>query len=908
MKVHFYIIYSLLLLCFSVSLRAQEMQNLTLADGLSGMSVTDINETDDGLVWIATSNGVSLYNGYRLVRYPFPVDWTDNYCYQIVSGEDGDLYAATSHGVLRLRLYEDDFQPFATDIQSAECVLSLDGKLYVGNRLGLFVVDRDGKSRKISFNAVDANNSVRSLQRGSDGTVWFSTRTALNVYNPTSGKLVRHSLYTESGLSRFCFAGGKVYVGTKNNGLFVMSEKGGKAIHIEGLGNVITNVKATADGKSVCVASDGGGAYTLDVASGQVKERFNMEQAEDRHLPTNAVYTYMKDKRGVNWFGMYRYGLSHSFFSYPLFQTYGLGTFSSHGLNVMSYFNTPRFMIIAKQNGFYLVDKQAKTTRYFNTSAMQSSLIRCVGYMNGDFYLGTYDAGLLRCNPVSGMLDRLPGVPQLEYASVSGITSDPKGNLWLSTSEGLYRITPQGDIRNYTEKNSPLLMGVRNMMFDSNGNGWIGTANGVCLYIASSGIIKNSEFPDGFFNKESVQFSYSKDRMYAFAHRHVYYTDFTMSHFGELHLPEGLVEEGCFDFAKDSFGNYWFVSEKGLFSYNERTGNVRHFGSEVGMTGRIVGAMSIDADGVLWLGTDDGLKYVNTKLVEKFRYNKLSRVVLDEIAIDGKSLSRGESLQAFQTKTMSIGWNLWSERFTAKPVMMDYSGGQNNLMEYSTDNGESWKRVGDDGVFRLAYKMPGKHNILFRLAGTPSTQSEYHIAVYPTFMAWMELLILLVAIALFIWWRRYHIRTNLLLNEHKETEKALIEENARMKANEEKYAKIRMSGEDLSELAHKMETYLMEEKPYLNKELKMSDIAVALKVSPSILSQLFTLYLHQNYYDYINAYRLKEFKRRIGEGEHKRLTIRAISEECGFKRTSFFGTFRKMEGMTPTEYIRKLQK
>jgi len=46
-------------------------------------------------------------------------------------------------------------------------------------------------------------------------------------------------------------------------------------------------------------------------------------------------------------------------------------------------------------------------------------------------------------------------------------------------------------------------------------------------------------------------------------------------------------------------------------------------------------------------------------------------------------------------------------------------------------------------------------------------------------------------------------------------------------------------------------------------------------------------------------------KQMIAEGRHHQLTIAALSEQCGFKRSSFFSTFRKMEGITPYEFIKK---
>ena len=63
--------------------------------------------------------------------------------------------------------------------------------------------------------------------------------------------------------------------------------------------------------------------------------------------------------------------------------------------------------------------------------------------------------------------------------------------------------------------------------------------------------------------------------------------------------------------------------------------------------------------------------------------------------------------------------------------------------------------------------------------------------------------------------------------------------------------------------------------------------------------------MKENYYEYINRYRLDAFKQLIDEGAYKHFTLTALSEQCGFKKSSFFSTFRKVEGMTPAEYLKR---
>jgi len=106
-------------------------------------------------------------------------------------------------------------------------------------------------------------------------------------------------------------------------------------------------------------------------------------------------------------------------------------------------------------------------------------------------------------------------------------------------------------------------------------------------------------------------------------------------------------------------------------------------------------------------------------------------------------------------------------------------------------------------------------------------------------------------------------------------------------------------------IVSRMKEYIERERVFTNADLKMKDLADVLHLSSPKLSQVFNIYLGQNYYDFINVYRLQEFKRLIEAGEYKRYTITALSEQCGFKKSNFFSTFRKVEGLTPAEYLKK---
>lgn len=103
----------------------------------------------------------------------------------------------------------------------------------------------------------------------------------------------------------------------------------------------------------------------------------------------------------------------------------------------------------------------------------------------------------------------------------------------------------------------------------------------------------------------------------------------------------------------------------------------------------------------------------------------------------------------------------------------------------------------------------------------------------------------------------------------------------------------------LEKLINLMENY----KPYLNSNVTLSKLAGQLEITPHILSQVINENLQQNFFEFINSYRIKEVKCRLASQEMSNITIASIAYECGFNSISSFNTaFKKTENQSPSEY------
>jgi AraC-like DNA-binding protein len=125
------------------------------------------------------------------------------------------------------------------------------------------------------------------------------------------------------------------------------------------------------------------------------------------------------------------------------------------------------------------------------------------------------------------------------------------------------------------------------------------------------------------------------------------------------------------------------------------------------------------------------------------------------------------------------------------------------------------------------------------------------------------------------------------------------------KKDPEKYAKSGLKESDAEQLHKKLNEYMGMKKPYLDSEISLSKLGESFGVHSNYLSQVINDRENKNFYDYINGYRIDEFKRIASDPKKKKLTIMALALECGFNSKSAFNNcFKKFTGQTPSEFMK----
>jgi len=103
----------------------------------------------------------------------------------------------------------------------------------------------------------------------------------------------------------------------------------------------------------------------------------------------------------------------------------------------------------------------------------------------------------------------------------------------------------------------------------------------------------------------------------------------------------------------------------------------------------------------------------------------------------------------------------------------------------------------------------------------------------------------------------------------------------------------------------KLIIFMTEKKPYLDAELTLSSLAKELDLSRSQLSQLINAGIGENFYDFVNKYRVEEVKKLMADPKMNNFNLLGIALEAGFKSKSSFNLiFKRFTGLTPSEYKR----
>lgn len=909
----------------------ERMKNQTSLDGLGGESVFKIFKDSRGLIWLGTNSGISCYNGHSFTNFTTGEKKKRNIVNSIVETKDNEILVGTQDGLYKIDKTDLKCKRIYDEIEDVNAICQMKDFLLVGGNKGLWLINKEGetKSLPIESSVISKANAVNDMAPDGDKAVWITTNERivhleLNGLNFSKYDIPKSIL--TGYLGRICLINNFLYIGTRNSGLLkydIKQHKTSKYIDVNS--KVIIDINT--DGKNwLYVSTDGSGAYLIDVKHDNIIKTFNTTNGE---LPSDAVYTYWHDTElDINWFGFFLDGFSHDYHVTPHFSIYKYKEFDSSKLPIRSFCIQNDMKVIGTRNGLYFIDEGRDIIRYYDSNEVGGNIITNIKYFGGNFVIANYERGLSVLNPQTLELNHLTTNEALRSGNFSRLCISPdKHHLFAISNMGVLILDENLNVvKHFNSRNSELPdTYLSDILFDKSGKAWISSLNYMCVYDPLLQTIQSSGFPKDFFNKEpQLRFNLCDNGdVIAYSETEVYRSKADFSQYEYIDIYDRL-NIGSISFIYYFNDYYWIGTNKGLFCFDKSFNEYIHFSESDNLPSLSFNAQECQStpDGSIWFGNRSALLYITPEQQKQIRTKLHCKVIIDHMSIDGKDLGASVPINIANDKRISLSWNFGSEVLSFTPILLNYSHDRGRYYEWNIDNGD-FSSCSDGEEIKISSLGLGTHEIKIRLVGHEETEMTLQATVLPSFMFYIEVILLLVVIIILVQFIRIEVKRKRLRNkinekhkieidiaartaveQHKieEEEKKRIEEEIRI---QEMYKRHKLSDEECRSLFKKVKTFVEDNKLYTNPSLRIGDIATGIDSTPNKLSQMFTQYAHTNFAEFINTYRIAEFKRRIEDKKFNNYTIIALAELCGLRRSTFFAAFKKIEGCTPLEYLQR---
>ena len=454
---------------------------------LSDDSIRSVYEDGDGRLWIGTARGgLNRFEGAtgRFIRYEHDPDEPDSLgsgqIPSIYEDTNGTLWVGTENGLSEWRPEIDGFVTYRRD--------PADRKSLINNRVNRIMQDASGVLWLATHGGVSAWNYisdtflhygtandflqsdvVTSIAETKNGRLWVGTYGGgLSRIDPETGEAhhYRHdpsdamSLPDDRVMTVHVDWADTVWVGTRHAGLGRLN-KDGTFTHFRSdpddertlSGNAVTRIFSEQDG-TLWVGVFGAGLNRLRWQEGEPAfERFRHDPQDEASLSGDRVLAIHQDSGGVLWVGTESAGLNRFEVESSRFKRFDVEEFfGSDGSNPVS--GTP-------------------------WEIHEST--------DGTMWIGTLGQGLLRWSAA----DRAAGLARFDqFGSADGLASEiygvvegAAGELWLSSSRGLFRFEPgKGNVRKFDRSN-----GLRNNEFNQGAR--IRTRSGRLMFGGTNGLL-----------------------------------------------------------------------------------------------------------------------------------------------------------------------------------------------------------------------------------------------------------------------------------------------------------------------------------------------------------------------------------------------------------------------------------
>lgn len=529
-----------------------KFKTLSTADGMSNNSVNDIVSDKDGVLWIATWDGLNLYDGYNFNIFNHiqndSTSISSNKIRQLIKDSSGDIWVLTNNESISKYIGNNKFKNYIFKSRPWRLFLSKEGNLIVEvGDIGSYFLFKDGVFTKTTNENIKQNDNaeldnillskypnlfINESLIDSKGNIWYATRnnglyiipnTTTNIHN----EIVDH--YEYDIYSTYSFTRneieklyeddfGNVWLGHKDGGLS-MAYQGSQQINLvsphpvknPNLPNETIRAITKDFNSNIWL-----GYYTqgLFYYSPETKhyESYKISKASE-NTDWGRIRSLYTTSDGAIWVGTYA-GLIRIKGGESVFYSAEDYKNLPNNRNYSFFEDNKKQLWIACWSGLAKFNLNTKKFEVFKgQEKLINSKIRKVTVQENEIILGTENSGVIILNIKTGETTAITTKNGILGNSIYGVFKDEETNYyWISSLGGISIYDLQkGIIKNITEDDAlPSHMVYSLILY--NGNVWASTTKGIAVVNKNDYSVLNLNPKEGWQAAEFSEGAYYQDR------------------------------------------------------------------------------------------------------------------------------------------------------------------------------------------------------------------------------------------------------------------------------------------------------------------------------------------------------------------------------------------------------------
>lgn len=579
----------ILILCIlSTTCFAQSYKLFTTDQHLSSSLINNIYEDSNGMIWVATEDGLNRYDGSKFTIYKHnPNDdhsLAHNYVCTIFEDSKGHLFIGSYGGLQMYDRAKDNFTPKALDREgnsfynNVSCIIERkNGELWIsGDYLSYVTIEGDrpivqklsvGIPSEMADYMIEDNEQNVWISKGEEGIYFIkNTGETKHYQNPGDG----------AAIINFCKDDyNNIYAASINKGLAIFDKEKDNFIPVPTPNGQHIPIKELymANSKEIFLGTDGKGVKIYNTESRTISDyTFDNGNFDSNKLK---IHSILKDRRGNLWFAVYQKGI---------------------------------VMLPQNSNKFNYIGYKSTATDIIGSSCI-TSIHRG---KKGTLWVGTDNDGIYGLTPDNQQLVHFAPSDKEDSAPAIVITvfEDSEGTLWYgSFTEGMGKIDtrtgkniPQNDL---LDNHGKKVQRVYAYEEDNNKRMWVGTL-GYGLYYY------DMEKKQTIYNKTANQdlgqwiccLHYSDNNLlYVGTYKGLYTVDLS----NNFQIKHVLSRRIILNIYEDEQGRIWAGGSDGLSVWDPHTRESKTYSIQEGLPSNTVYAIQGDDNNRLWISTNSGL-------------------------------------------------------------------------------------------------------------------------------------------------------------------------------------------------------------------------------------------------------------------------------------------------------------